>query len=75
MSHGGHAPVDPKVAKLRNTFLLICAGILTLGAAGVYTVAKATLPQSDGSCASDMRVCPDGSIVGRVPPSCQFQEC
>ncbi|MBR9682580.1 MAG: hypothetical protein GOV02_02805 [Candidatus Aenigmarchaeota archaeon] len=31
-------------------------------------------PQQDG-CPEDARLCPDGSSVVRVPPSCEFQKC
>lgn len=27
------------------------------------------------ACTMDARVCPDGSYVGRVPPSCNFAPC
>ncbi len=26
-------------------------------------------------CAEDAKLCPDGSYVGRVPPSCNFRDC
>ena len=26
-------------------------------------------------CTQDAKECPDGSFVGRVPPSCEFAEC
>lgn len=26
-------------------------------------------------CAADVRECPDGSYVSRVPPSCEFAAC
>lgn len=34
-------------------------------------------PQSSltGSCAKDMKVCPDGSVVKRVAPHCDFSPC
>jgi hypothetical protein len=28
-----------------------------------------------GACTLDVRGCPDGSFVGRVPPSCEFAPC
>eukprot|EP00178_Gracilaria_changii_P015754 TRINITY_DN44255_c0_g1_i1.p1 TRINITY_DN44255_c0_g1~~TRINITY_DN44255_c0_g1_i1.p1 ORF type:complete len:226 (-),score=15.38 TRINITY_DN44255_c0_g1_i1:37-636(-) len=27
------------------------------------------------ACTEDAQVCPDGSYVGRIPPSCQFEKC
>jgi len=26
-------------------------------------------------CAADVKRCPDGSYVSRVPPTCEFKEC
>ena len=26
-------------------------------------------------CTTEAKLCPDGSYVGRVPPSCEFAEC
>lgn len=32
--------------------------------------------QNDGGiCSQDAKRCPDGTFVGRVSPSCEFQEC
>ena len=37
------------------------------------------IPPADGDtgvfCTMDAMMCPDGSYVGRVPPSCQFSAC
>lgn len=27
------------------------------------------------ACAQDVRICPDGSSVSRIPPNCEFEEC
>jgi energy-converting hydrogenase Eha subunit F len=34
-------------------------------------------PINDGgvACTMDAKICPDGSAVGRVPPSCEFAPC
>lgn len=32
-------------------------------------------PSSSGVCTMDAMQCPDGSYVGRVPPSCNFAPC
>ena len=63
---------DP--AKLRITFLLISACILTIGAVWVYTVAKRPLPSERG-CTLEAKICPDGSAVGRSGPNCAFAAC
>ncbi len=37
--------------------------------------APTTQPQEPTYCTQDAMLCPDGSYVGRVPPSCQFAAC
>lgn len=64
--------IDP--VKLRTVFLLIAAGILTVGAMMVYFVAKAPLP-SERACTRDAKICPDGTAVGRTGPNCTFAPC
>lgn len=35
-------------------------------------------PVEDGegvACTMDAKICPDGSAVGRIPPSCEFAPC
>lgn len=35
-----------------------------------------TIPEGEGvACTLDAKICPDGSSVGRVPPSCEFEAC
>lgn len=34
-----------------------------------------TAQTTTGVCTMDARQCPDGSFVGRVPPSCNFAPC
>ncbi len=33
------------------------------------------IPPEPVFCTMDAKMCPDGSYVGRVPPSCQFAAC
>jgi hypothetical protein len=33
------------------------------------------LRDADVFCTADVQACPDGSFVGRVPPSCKFAPC
>ena len=33
------------------------------------------LRDTDVFCPADVQACPDGSFVGRVPPSCEFAPC
>ncbi len=32
-------------------------------------------PEGSWSCAADTEICPDGRVVGRVPPYCLFAAC
>lgn len=32
-------------------------------------------PSTTVSCTLDTKICPDGTAVGRVPPSCTFAPC
>ena len=34
-----------------------------------------TVPPQSVACTMDAKQCPDGSFVGRVPPSCAFAPC
>jgi hypothetical protein len=70
---------------MRASSLVLCAA-LALIAAGcdnrmptTQKVGQSTSPSDDGSagtfCTMDAKQCPDGSYVGRVPPSCDFAPC
>lgn len=40
------------------------------------TPTKPMRPSDRGvACTMDAKICPDGSAVGRVPPSCEFAPC
>lgn len=60
-------------------YILLAIIVLVLGALGVYFLWQ----QNGGSlddpdtvfCAQDVRQCPNGSFVSRVPPSCNFAAC
>jgi hypothetical protein len=52
----------------RRLALLGCVAI----AAGC---AAAAPEESRVACTMDARQCPDGSFVGRIPPSCEFAPC
>ena len=43
-------------------------------------IKEVPIPESDNEeelifCTADAKICPDGSGVGRVPPSCEFAPC
>lgn len=59
--------------------LLIVAVLLAVVALVFIKSANEVLPQLDEdnivACTMDAQMCPDGSYVGRVPPSCEFAPC
>lgn len=42
---------------------------------GVYLYQRGKTVESPIACSADAKICPDGSSVGRVGPSCEFAEC
>jgi hypothetical protein len=62
--------------KLKTTFLLIIAAILSVGAAVIYTMAKQPVSIAEPVvCTLEAKLCPDGSYVGRTGPDCEFAAC
>ena len=56
----------------------IASSILILqyvGNSGVSFPIKPNSTNTSQGCAQDAKQCPDGSYVGRIPPSCEFQQC
>lgn len=55
--------------------ILIIAGVLVV-AGGVYYY-KIALKQTPKTiaCSTDAKICPDGTAVGRVAPTCEFTPC
>lgn len=54
--------------------LTILLAVVVLGAI-LYYRPKSTTPNEQIFCAQDVRECPGGSFVGRIPPTCEFAEC
>lgn len=56
---------------------LIVLGLIVLGSAGFLLVNK-NLKSTDGgnvACTMEVKMCPDGSYVGRSGPKCEFTAC
>lgn len=53
--------------------VLIIAGVLALGGGIYYFLVKN--PQKPVACTQEVKVCPDGSYVGRTGPNCEFSPC
>lgn len=64
----------------KDKIAITVAIVAILAASGYWAYQKYGLPDygsSDGdiACAQDVRSCPDGSYVSRVPPTCEFRAC
>lgn len=49
--------------------------VVTIGAALYLVVSRPWVSVEPGVCTADARLCPDGSYVSRVAPSCEFAAC
>lgn len=57
---------------MKTTLILIGAAVV-LGVG--WFLVKHTNTQSGQVCAQDMKTCPDGTLVGRTGPHCEFAAC
>jgi len=58
---------------LAPIIIVVIIALLVAGGVGSYTYIKnKTTPVA---CTMDAKLCPDGSVVGRIPPNCEFTEC
>lgn len=62
--------MNKKILISSSTILIIAAGI---GAFFIFQ--KPAFPEPKIHCPEDTKICPDGSVVGRVPPDCEFEPC
>ncbi|MBU3924401.1 hypothetical protein KJ854_00515, partial [Patescibacteria group bacterium] len=53
--------------------ILIIIGVLVLGGGAYYFLTNKT--QKSGGCTIEVKICPDGSAVGRIGSSCEFTQC
>lgn len=49
--------------------------IILIGIGGFFYRAVSEQPAGPTACTMEAKVCPDGSSVGRIPPSCEFAAC
>lgn len=59
--------------KLLTIFTVIIAIIIIV--LGFLFIIKKTTPPETVVCTMDAKICPDGSAVGRVAPTCEFAQC
>lgn len=59
-----------------NILLFVVAALLVLGGISALLWARfAPEKQPPTFCTMEAKQCPDGSYVGRIPPSCEFAQC
>lgn len=58
-------------------FLITIIGLIVIFGVGIYylTRGEANMDENQVFCTLDAMMCPDGSYVGRVPPTCEFAAC
>ena len=54
-------------------FVIFFLGMLFISACSQQS--STTVEDTQTGCTKDAKVCPDGSVVGRVPPDCNFSPC
>ena len=53
--------------------VMVAGALIIFVGAGIYLFRSP--PGSEVACTADAMLCPDGSAVGRVPPTCEFAPC
>jgi hypothetical protein len=64
--------------KMLAVVLLVILAVAIIGAARYLRPAPRLSIPAPGAgvfCTADAKMCPDGSYVGRRPPSCEFAPC
>jgi hypothetical protein len=62
--------------QLFSVLVVLLVLLLTASALGALRGTENTFDgDGDVACAADGFVCPNGLVVGRVPPSCKFADC
>ncbi len=61
----------------KNTLMLI--GLVIIAVACIFLAFKKNPPAPTGTtgapCTDEAKICPDGSVVGRTGPTCEFRAC
>lgn len=58
-----------------SMIVVIAAGIIAIGIVSYFCYQNYFVSEEPVACAMDAKLCPDGSSVGRIPPSCEFAQC
>jgi hypothetical protein len=68
------AQVETRVI-LGGTILILLLGLFSNFVLQNYAASSNEAVTGSWACTAELRVCPDGSTVGRIPPYCQFASC
>jgi serpin B len=73
----GQASVDRQFLNLRKMDKRIMIGAAIAAVIAIAAVVLMTAPRQGGivGCTEEAKICPDGSAVGRVAPTCEFAPC
>ena len=58
-----------------SIILVIVISTIVIGLIGYFCYQNYFNSDESVVCTMEAKICPDGSSVGRVPPSCEFAEC
>ncbi|MFH0856865.1 MAG: hypothetical protein V1860_03125 [bacterium] len=72
---GGEKNMTLEHNSKHKNILLIIFGLLILAGIIYFTWHKKANAPEQVFCTHDVKLCPDGSYVGRIPPDCEFAEC
>lgn len=59
----------------RDTLFFILAGIIIVSGIWLYFNNQNKVRFETEVCPLDAMICPDGTTLTRIPPSCEFPEC
>ncbi|MFZ5932818.1 MAG: hypothetical protein ACOYT7_01955 [Patescibacteria group bacterium] len=70
-------PPVPTEPKKKNVILWVAVGLFVLALLAImgYVVVSRGLLVKTKACTQEIKVCPDGTSVGRVGPNCEFAPC
>lgn len=65
---------------MSKDIVIVVVGIILFGILwiswGVFEGIRMNYKEdSEVLCTADVKMCPDGSYVGRIPPHCEFAQC
>ena len=70
-----HTPLNHRSSIVVITVFVFLLAALSLVIFNNYQISITPKPPQSQGCSREAKVCPDGSTVGRMPPSCEFAPC